>query len=388
MKECVDLLIANGADPNSCDSNYVTALHKASMFGFWDTTELLIKRGAKVDNTDINGASSLHYAVYNRHYKVVEVLLKYGASTALGDCFNRTPIIYAAATGDAKLTSMLLEYGVDVNWRSRVSFEKKNLDFLIRYFSLKKKAQRTALHLAASRGNVLICRLLIKKNADLNAVDEEGLTPLHCATQANRKGVVSYLLHKKAKIDAKDKNGMTPLHTAILYNSIDCALLLVYKNADVNTRNKFGMTALHTLFMRYRNDSNEYSDAPTVEEEDVEELFAVMLDHGANLDAPGPDDETIVTPRVIAKIKGININDISESINKDVLRNAVFELLSQNANDTALRFLQSKTHNALFDTKGEKELFKKTAKLSGSIGPIFNYLGVDLKYPFVPTLLF
>ena len=57
-----------------------------------------------------------------------------------------------------------------------------------------KTVLTTALHMAAMSGDVEMVDLLLSNEADVLAVDKQGLTPLHLAAQYNRLSVAAFLL--------------------------------------------------------------------------------------------------------------------------------------------------------------------------------------------------
>lgn len=87
---------------------------------------------------------------------------------------------------------------------------------------------------------------LIRSGADLNAVDEYGLTPLMTASRWGKASVVRLLLANGAKPDSpRTPRGRTPLIVASAYYSgtVVCGLL-VENGADVNATADDGSTAL------------------------------------------------------------------------------------------------------------------------------------------------
>lgn len=87
--------------------------------------------------------------------------------------------------------------------------------------SMPSYREYTPLHSAAWHGNLSICEYLIKKNADINAINFFNTTPLHIAAHRGHLPTVRQLLAHNAAITIKTKNsyaarnGLTPLTTAL-----------------------------------------------------------------------------------------------------------------------------------------------------------------------------
>lgn len=67
-----------------------------------------------------------------------------------------------------------------------------------------------------------------------------GWTPLHLATYFGHRDVMDILLHRDADINAINDNGDTPLHKAAFIGREDIVMLLLQHNADVNIINGEG----------------------------------------------------------------------------------------------------------------------------------------------------
>ena len=130
--------------------------------------------------------------------------------------------------------------------------------------SLLGKRMDRALIKAAINADERKVRRLLKAGADINARNEDGMTPLICAAAAtiqmdkckalddfteimhegHAEGVTKFLVEHGADVNARDKFGRTALMYA-LYNSYpDVAKILVESRADVTARGHDGRTTI------------------------------------------------------------------------------------------------------------------------------------------------
>jgi ankyrin repeat protein len=73
--EIVQLLLDNGADPDSTKCSFATALYISAEHGDIDIINLLINRGANIDRKTIRGNTALHAACKNGHEDIVRILM-------------------------------------------------------------------------------------------------------------------------------------------------------------------------------------------------------------------------------------------------------------------------------------------------------------------------
>ncbi|KAI3953450.1 hypothetical protein MKW92_006962 [Papaver armeniacum] len=66
---------------------------------------------------------------------------------------------------------------------------------------------RSPLHWAVDRGHLDMVELLLSKNADVNAQDNEGQTPLHYAAMCDREAIAEILVKQNADTTVKDNEG-------------------------------------------------------------------------------------------------------------------------------------------------------------------------------------
>jgi len=106
---------------------------------------------------------------------------------------------------------------------------------------VRNASDESPLMLAALKGELELCRLLIKKGADIN---KPGWAPLHYAATNGHLAVMQLLLDNYAYIDASSPNGTTPLMMAAHYGTVEAVKLLLDAGADVSIKNDLQLTAL------------------------------------------------------------------------------------------------------------------------------------------------
>jgi hypothetical protein len=110
----------------------------------------------------------------------------------------------------------------------------------------------SALMLAALKGYLEICKLLIARDADVN---KPGWAPLHYASTGGHITVMRLLLDNHAYIDAASPNGSTPLMMAARYGTNDAVKLLLDAGADPTLKNVQGLTAIDFARQVQREDT-------------------------------------------------------------------------------------------------------------------------------------
>jgi hypothetical protein len=189
-----------------------------------------------------------------------------------------TPLILAAGRGENLQVRLLLHSGAAVNVRSGAaqaptSSNKGRLRdgtalivaaqaghwSTVQWLLQEGEAQthfrdqqgRTALAVAATRGDVEVTRQLLRNNANVGITDERGRTALMCAVDTGHTGVAALLLkhevqsiwfkrgrhvHFAATVNAADSVGFTPLMSAASQGCADLIKLLLAHSADVDAK--------------------------------------------------------------------------------------------------------------------------------------------------------
>jgi len=112
----------------------------------------------------------------------------------------------------------------------------------------KAEFNATPLIAAVLGGYVHVMEYLLKRGANPNGRNKDGLTPLHLAARSGATLAVYKLFDFKADPNLVDKVGMTPLMYAVMRNKNNDHLpvikLLVSHGADVTLKNRVGKSAL------------------------------------------------------------------------------------------------------------------------------------------------
>jgi ankyrin repeat protein len=103
-----------------------------------------------------------------------------------------------------------------------------------------------AVHYAAAHGRTDILEKLILEGAELNAGNENKMTPLLLAVSAGHKSTLDLLLHYKADTKKKDTDDRTALHYASYCGHEDIVRELLNNNKrSVNKKDAFHQTPVH-----------------------------------------------------------------------------------------------------------------------------------------------
>ena len=122
---------------------------------------------------------------------------------------------------------------------------------------------------AAERGDVVAVQDLIRKHADLNAAQADGMTALHWAALNGNSNLVGVLLTAKAAVEPKTRLGdYTPLHLAAERGHGDVVARLLAAGSKPAAATTTGVQAIHMA-----------ADAGSVD------AIKALLDKGADVNA-------------------------------------------------------------------------------------------------------
>ncbi|XP_022936563.1 potassium channel AKT1-like [Cucurbita moschata] len=210
-------------------------------------------------------------------------------------------LYFAASSGDDLLLHQLLKRGSNPN-------------------EVDEGSGKTALHIAAAKGNEHCVVLLLEYGADPNRRDFEGSLPLWQAIQGNHEPIVKLLIDNGADISSGDVAQFAC--TAAEQNNIDMLKSIIECGGDVTLPRSNGTTALHTAVC-----------------EGNSEMVKFLLEHGADIDKA---DVHGWTPRALADHQGHE--EIKElfSLKQAVNKSSVVHI-PQNPESNYLRKFQSES---------------------------------------------
>lgn len=311
--EVAERLLSAGADPDPVAIRRYRPLHYAARSGNKKLVQKLLESGAIVDPAlEETKTTPLHLACYYGNTDCVKTLLEYGADTekhgTIGSLWGCTPLHFSM--NDEMLLKMLLEHGAEIDSRSgdgstTLMYSAYRHLACVRIL-LEKNANigstnnqgKAALHYAVTGCNEALIRHLLMKGADpksrttsgvsmqvlleedveVEAIDEDGMTPLHYATQHDNTTTARLLLERGANIEAKDRLGFTPLNIAAQKDSLTTAGLLLERGADLESLDFYYSTPLHNA---------AYFNATAT--------ARMLLERGANIETKTSDGNTPLT---------------------------------------------------------------------------------------------
>ncbi|KAM9446587.1 death-associated protein kinase 1 [Clarias gariepinus] len=163
------------------------------------------------------------------------------------------PLLIAAGCGNIQIIDVLIRKGA----------EMQALD----------KSGANAIYYSARHGHVETLKFLHEKKCPLDTQDKSGETALHVAARYGNVDVVQYLCSIHANPDLTDREQETPLHCAAWHGYSAVARALCQAGCDVNARNREGESPLLTASARGFRD-----------------IVECLLEHGADMDSTDKDN--------------------------------------------------------------------------------------------------
>lgn len=317
----VKRLIASGANVNESDFNGTTALSLALLSSQQKITDYLFEHGA-----DPNADKKLIRDLIRKgDIKTIERLLNNGANI---DGPHNTiwpdeiPLLEAIQSKKTDIALMLIKRGANVNIepkRKDRDFENplslaaydQNMTLVLKSLleagadpNIQVILDSTPLQNASKINNVDAVRLLIKKGANVNAADSDGITPLIASLSDKKRNKTKELETVKTLIangadfnrpyqslqysESHVYNGNSLLHYAIISGTPETIKYLLSLKLNINLQNKRGVTPLHYAANQRQTNNFELllknGANPRIKNNDGKDPIFVALDTWGKVD--------------------------------------------------------------------------------------------------------
>ncbi|XP_007901302.2 ankycorbin isoform X1 [Callorhinchus milii] len=156
--------------------------------------------------------------------KVSSLLGKKGISPTKLDNEGKSALHLAATKGQLECLGAMLAHGVDV--------------------MVPDVSGLNVLHLASKNSHQECVKKILQSKCPVECADTNGRTAVHHAASGGSVSIVQLLCEQKCPINTKDVEGFTPLIQAAQSNHAEVCRYLIDQGADIDARDKNGRTAL------------------------------------------------------------------------------------------------------------------------------------------------
>ena len=292
---CKTLIRKHKFDVNIADNLGWTPLHHSVSSGIYELVTYFADMVTDIGLKTNNSMNCLHIAAASRHLNICRALVdKHNFDVHMGDKQESTALHFSAASGSYEIVTYFTDMGIDINSKNELGWnclhiasenghlnlcktliDKHKFDIhmsdnggwtalhhavmngsykLITYFvgigadiGLKVDNGMNCLHIAASRGHLNLCKVLVDKhNFDVKKTCKTGWTALHTSATNGSYELVTYFVEMGSDIHLKTDDGRNCLHLAAGYGHLNlCKTLVENHNFDVNMADNDEWTALH-----------------------------------------------------------------------------------------------------------------------------------------------
>ncbi|CAB0039044.1 unnamed protein product, partial [Trichogramma brassicae] len=226
--------IYNRLDVNYTDEFGFTHFHAACMSGNEEIVKKFLELGWSPNYHGKNSADPpLHLAIKHEHKKVIELLLRSGADQNLANTQGSRPL---------HIICQMQGYNDLVDIFFKINHELNNIVEV----DAQDDLGNTPLHLALYYDNKKEVELLLRRGANPNLVNDNGLTPLHIISRRREgniddNGLVRLFFKinderkKKVQVNVVDTFGRTPLQLAVANVFPHVVDLILNHGADLDS---------------------------------------------------------------------------------------------------------------------------------------------------------
>jgi ankyrin repeat protein len=272
----------------------------------------LINLGAELKVTDDRHNGLLHLAVKTRNLDLIKALLNKGADPNTFNGNNKTPLAIAALKGKLEICKLLVA-------------NKANINFP--YWNYAKGP----LYCAIERENEEICEFFLENGANLYD-NSNLLTILSCAIAQGNSNIINKIIDRGVNVNTVEDDGATPLLAACLQEDVEVIKNLFNRGAN----DRLSLNSIVKMLLKKGNNTN-YKEVLPIEtsvltwavRNNKNEIVKVILENAKNLDINIKDGEG--NTALILAIKNKNIEIVQELLvrgaDHSVINNGVTPLL-------------------------------------------------------------
>ena len=215
-------------DFHMTDNDGWTVLHYSAYSGKCELVAYFAEMGTDICPKTNGGRNCLHFAAFEGHLNICKMLIyKHKVHLHMTDNDGWTALHCSARSGNCELVAYFAEMGTDIH--------------------LKTADGRNCLHIAALKGHLNLCKMLIDKhNVDVNVADKRGWTAVHFSAQSGNCQLVAYFAEMGTDVHLKTNDGSNCLNIAAYQGHLNlCKMLIDKHKVDLHMTDNDGWTALH-----------------------------------------------------------------------------------------------------------------------------------------------
>lgn len=249
---CSKVLIRHGANTNSADALYGSALMIATRNGHQEMVSYLLSNGADIGFIDSKGRSALHEAAYRGDVVLMKYFLNNCGNDQAKDGYGKEPLVcIAAERGHVECLRLLVEHDANLNAENSEGY--------------------SPIFIAANRNNIDMMKYLIEHGVDIHST---GSRPVSW----------SYFEDGDEVIETEIVSGYTVLHIAAENGDVDTVLFLLENGANPLKENgagdsafslaNSGMKEIMESYLAAKKERDTLNDLINGEENDLFERMA------------------------------------------------------------------------------------------------------------------
>jgi ankyrin repeat protein len=218
------------------------ALHDAVILGDDVALRALLKTNPVSVSVKGNfGWTPLHLAEMMGKTRIADMLMANQADVDSQDDISNTPLLWAAYFGHGDLVKLLLSHKANMDIQGNTVFNSGNLG-----------GNDTPLDLAIAQGFTSIAAILVTNAAKFGPHKYYSDTPLHLATSKENVELMKLLIAHGANVNARSQASwsrpLTCLDIAVRSNSAEAVRLLIANGAGLQTQQQTRSSTNTTLF--------------------------------------------------------------------------------------------------------------------------------------------